>query len=176
MQDVDGANKLSINVLYPHVSMLCCCLSPGSTGIDVITSLGTATLHGVSSAGIIIYEGRTLRTRSPRENRMAGRSKNGEIKRLARERIAVLFQRAEEFFPENPGWSDRCVGLARTIAMRQRVGLDWQYRRKICPHCYRFHVPGVTMRVRIRKGNVVITCFHCHRQSRFPTGRSHESV
>jgi len=107
---------------------------------------------------------------------MAGRSKNGEIKRLARERIAVLFQRAEEFFPENPCWSDRCVVLARNIAMRQRVGLDWQYRRKICPHCYRFHVPGVTMRVRIRRGNVVITCFYCHRQSRFPTGRSHESV
>jgi ribonuclease P protein subunit RPR2 len=114
--------------------------------------------------------------KSPRENRMAGRSKNGEIKRLARERIAVLFQRAEEFFPENPDWSDRCVVLARKIAMRQRVGLEWQHRRKICPHCYRFHVPGVTMRVRIRKGNVVVTCFYCHRQSRFPTGRSHESV
>jgi ribonuclease P protein subunit RPR2 len=110
------------------------------------------------------------------ENRMAGRSKSGEIKRLARERITVLFQRAEEFFPQNPAWSDRCVVLARRIAMRQRVGLEWQQRRKICPHCYRFHVPGVTMRVRIKKGKVVVTCLHCHRQSRFPTGRLHESV
>jgi len=117
-----------------------------------------------------------IKNTKSREDRMAGRSKNGEVKRLARERIAVLFQRAEEFFPVNPCWSDRCVVLARNIAMRQRVGLEWQHRRKICPHCYRFHVPGVTMRVRIRKGKVVVTCFHCHRQSRFPTGRMHESV
>ena len=108
------------------------------------------------------------------EDRMAGRSKSGEIKRLARERIAVLFQRAGEFFPENPGWSDRCVVLARKIAMRQRVGLEWQHRRQICPHCYRFHVPGVTMRVRIRKGNVVVTCRACNKTTRYRVERSHD--
>jgi ribonuclease P protein subunit RPR2 len=105
---------------------------------------------------------------------MAGRPKSAETKRLARERIAVLFQRAEEFFLINPGWSDRCVFLARKIAMRQRVGLEKQHRRKICQHCYRFLVPGVNMRVRIRNRKVVITCLHCHRQSRIPFGRMHE--
>ena len=102
---------------------------------------------------------------------MGARPKSGDIKRLARERITRLFQNAENFFPDHPDWSDRCVGLARKIAMRQRVGLEWYHRRKICPHCYRFQVPGITMRVRIRKGKVVRTCLHCHRQSRIPTGR-----
>jgi len=102
---------------------------------------------------------------------MTGRPRSAETKRLANERINVLFQRAAEFFPEHPGWSDRCVTLARKIAMRQRVGLDREHRRKICPHCYRFLVPGVNMRVRIRNRMVVVTCFHCHRQSRFPFRR-----
>jgi ribonuclease P protein subunit RPR2 len=102
---------------------------------------------------------------------MSGRPKSAETKRLANERIAVLFQRAGEFFPEHPLWSDRCVTLARKIAMRQRVGLDREHRRKICRHCYKFLVPGVNMRVRIRNRMVVVTCLECHRQSRYPIGR-----
>jgi ribonuclease P protein subunit RPR2 len=106
--------------------------------------------------------------------RMSGRPKNGEAKKIARERIAILFRRAEETFRENPDWSDRYMLLARKIAMRQRTGIDPSLRRRLCRHCYRFLVPGVNMRVRIRKGKVVTTCLICHRQSRMPFGRHHE--
>jgi RNase P subunit RPR2 len=101
------------------------------------------------------------------------KSSHPNSRRIARERIAVLFQQARLFFPVNPAWSNRCVELARKIAMRQRIRIERQHRRCFCQHCYAFLVPGVNMRVRIQRGKVIVTCLHCHRQTRFPIGRTH---
>jgi|GEM_PF-5758524 ribonuclease P protein subunit Rpp21 (EC 3.1.26.5) len=62
-------------------------------------------------------------------------------KPLARERIAVLFHEAERIFPEHPEYSDRYVEIARKIAMRERVRIDTEFRRRYCHHCYRYFVP-----------------------------------
>ena len=75
---------------------------------------------------------------------MKDRNRPPSIKPLARERIAVLFSQAEKTFPEHPEYSDRYVTLARKIAMRHRVRIDREYRRRYCHHCYRYWCPGQT--------------------------------
>ncbi len=97
---------------------------------------------------------------------MRERSKNPLTKQVARERIEVLFGQAMAAFPEHPERSNRYVALARRIAMRQRVRIPRQYRRRFCHHCYAFLVPGQNLRVRVQRGNVVMTCLVCRKQTR----------
>jgi len=101
---------------------------------------------------------------------MKDRSKTPLTKKIARERIARLFQRAEEEFPSHPGLSDRYVEIARKIAMRQRVRIDRAFRRQFCRKCSSFLVPGKTSRVRVRDGRVVVTCLVCNARRRYPVG------
>jgi len=102
---------------------------------------------------------------------MARRTANPEARRIARERIAILFARAKEAFPTSPDLANRYVSLARKISMKQRVRLDREFRRQFCHHCHRFLVPGVNARVRISRGRVVVTCLSCRRQTRYPVRR-----
>jgi ribonuclease P protein subunit RPR2 len=102
---------------------------------------------------------------------MTRRTANPEARRIARERIAILFARAKEAFSTNPALADRYVSLARKISMKQRVRLDREFRRQFCHHCQRFLVPGVNARVRISRGKVVVTCLSCKRQTRYPIRR-----
>ena len=104
---------------------------------------------------------------------MADRSHHSAPKKIAQERIAVLFGQALLAFPRHPEMSNRYVGLARRIAMRQRVRIDHAFRRQFCHHCYAFLVPGVNMRVRVHRGSVVVTCRACNNKTRYRVGRPH---
>jgi ribonuclease P protein subunit RPR2 len=103
---------------------------------------------------------------------MTQKSVNPGPKKLARERINVLFREAEAAFPENPERAHRYVALARRIAMRQRIRMDRNLRRRFCHQCYRYLVPGVNMRVRVHRGRVVVTCTYCGSRTRYPLRRT----
>ncbi|MCQ8893196.1 MAG: ribonuclease P [Methanolinea sp.] len=102
---------------------------------------------------------------------MTRKTSHPEIRRIARERIAILFEQARRVFPTDPALSHRYIALARKISMKQRVRLDREFRRQFCHHCHRFLVPGVNMRVRISHGKVVVTCLSCRKQMRYPARR-----
>jgi ribonuclease P protein subunit RPR2 len=102
---------------------------------------------------------------------MGRRQVSGDARRIARERIGILFERAGEFFPAYPEGSDRCVALARRIAMRYRVRIPRHLRRRYCRRCGAFLTPGANLRVRIRRGTVVATCLRCRRQRRYRLSR-----
>jgi len=104
---------------------------------------------------------------------MKERSKNPTTKMVAKERIDVLFTQAQNAFPEHPERSNRYVALARRIAMRQRVHIDREFRRQFCHHCYAYLVPGQNMRVRVHRGNVVVTCGICNKKMRYRVVRPH---
>ena len=104
---------------------------------------------------------------------MKERSKNPATKKIAAERIGILFEQAGQVFHEHPELSNRYVELARKIAMRQRIRIDREYRRRYCHHCYAFLVPGNNMRVRVHRGNVVVTCKECNKQTRYRVVRPH---
>jgi ribonuclease P protein subunit RPR2 len=104
---------------------------------------------------------------------MKERSKNPATKMVAKERISILFSLAQEEFHEHPERSNRYVALARRISMRQRVRIDREFRRQYCHHCYAFLVPGQNMRVRVHRGNVVVTCGICTKKMRYRVVRPH---
>jgi ribonuclease P protein subunit RPR2 len=98
---------------------------------------------------------------------MKEKSRNPATRMIARERIEVLFKQAEQAFSDHPERSNRYVELARKISMRQRIRIDRKYRRRYCHHCSAFLVPGRNMRVRVSRGNVVVTCQSCNKKMRY---------
>ena len=102
---------------------------------------------------------------------MRERPRTSRTKKIARERIAVLFSLAKAAFATYPERSNRYVDLARRIAMRQRIRIERRFRREFCRRCSSFLVPGSTSRVRVHGGNVVVTCLCCKKRRRYPVGR-----
>ncbi|MDD3620971.1 MAG: ribonuclease P [Methanofollis sp.] len=104
---------------------------------------------------------------------MRRRSKDQNAKKIAHERIALLFERAAEFYPADPELSNRCVALARRIAMRQRVRIPKEFGTRFCRRCSAYLVPGSNARVRVQHGKVIVTCRVCGRQKRYPVVKEH---
>jgi ribonuclease P protein subunit RPR2 len=100
-----------------------------------------------------------------------------ETKRIAMERVHILFRLAKEAIHEEPRLAQRYAEIARRIAMRAKVRLPVEYRRLICRRCKSFIYPGVNCRVRIqqrREPHVVITCFNCGGYTRIPLRKREE--
>ena len=94
-----------------------------------------------------------------------------ENKKIAVERISILFGRARKIFGTDPELAQRYVDLARKIGMRYKVRIPVQFRGMICKKCKGFIVPGKNCRVRIRQErepHVVITCLNCNGRTRIP--------
>lgn len=88
------------------------------------------------------------------------------------ERIRILFTQAESFFSWNAAYSHECVRHASLIAMKERVRIPRELKRRYCRKCHSYLVPGVTGRVRIYRKRVIITCLSCGWHRRFPINRS----
>jgi len=94
--------------------------------------------------------------------------KPAEHRRIARERIKVLFKQAKEIFKEDSKLADRYVELSRKIAMKYKVRIRPELKRRFCKHCYKYLMPGVNCRVRMQTGKVVYYCSSCKKFMRFP--------
>ncbi|MCS7140438.1 MAG: ribonuclease P [Candidatus Nezhaarchaeota archaeon] len=87
-----------------------------------------------------------------------------KINKIALERIRILFEMADKMFHVDPMLSHRYVMLARRIAMRCRVRIPRDLRRRFCHYCYKFLKLGVNCRVRLakkREPHIAITCLEC---------------
>lgn len=91
-----------------------------------------------------------------------------EQKEIARERIRILFQQAEEIFPKNKQLANRYVALARTIAMKIKVKIPKELKKNACSHCYSYLRPGANAQIRTRNGKVIISCLECKKFMRIP--------
>ncbi len=100
---------------------------------------------------------------------MAQRRRKGAERRIARERIEILFGLAErEGLMGNLVRANRYASLAAKIGMRYNVRLPSEFRRRYCRSCHVFLIPGVNCRVRIGRGRVTTTCGACGDIRRFP--------
>ncbi len=95
-------------------------------------------------------------------------------KKIALERIDILFERAKEA-QTKPDLSVRYVSLAREMAMKQRVRLTKCHRRSFCPSCHAFFIPGENLRVRVQHGKIIYTCGICGAVTRIPLNKKTES-
>jgi len=100
---------------------------------------------------------------------MRGRKKPEAWTKIAKERIALLFEQAESESGKHPERAKRYVELARRIGMRYNVRLEGK-RMQFCKRCNSYLRPGVNCRVRTRKDKqaVVVTCLACGSVSRHP--------
>jgi ribonuclease P protein subunit RPR2 len=87
---------------------------------------------------------------------------------IALERINILFKEAREMFKKDPALSNRYVHIARKIAMKYKVKIPSELKKRFCKHCYSYLVPGKNARVRVQRGKVVYYCMNCKRFMRFP--------
>ncbi|MEM3045610.1 MAG: ribonuclease P protein component 4 [Candidatus Bathyarchaeia archaeon] len=93
------------------------------------------------------------------------------MRRVAQERIEILFNLALETHRAEPALAQRYVDLARRIGARAKVRLPTRFRRLVCRRCKSFIVPGSTLRVRVKPGkpgHVALTCLRCGAVRRIP--------
>jgi len=90
-------------------------------------------------------------------------------KKIARERIEILFDLAREKTREGDyDLSRRYVKLIFKIARKYNIRLPREKKYHMCKHCHTFLLPGKTAQVRLKKGKVVIKCLHCGEYKRYP--------
>ena len=99
---------------------------------------------------------------------MAKRFFIAKQKYIARERIKHLIILAQKVFSKHPKWADHYIELARRIAMKARVRIPPDLKKKFCKHCYKFLQAGTNCRVRTKNNKVVYYCFNCKKYMRFP--------
>jgi ribonuclease P protein subunit RPR2 len=105
------------------------------------------------------------------QRRLATRNKN---KRIARERIFILFKMARETFDHDAKQAQHYTQLAGKIGMRFKVRIPEEFRRMRCRHCKGLILPGKNCTVRIkqkREPHVVTTCQRCGKHMRIPLKR-----
>lgn len=87
---------------------------------------------------------------------------------IARERIELLFQQAEERVDDRPELSDRYMEIARSIAMAYTVTFTREQRERLCRECGAYLSPGLTATVRVDDGQKRVVCDGCGSVDRFP--------
>jgi ribonuclease P protein subunit RPR2 len=96
-----------------------------------------------------------------------GRKPN-KFKEIAENRITELFRQAELRFKKQPELSDRYVAIAKKIAMKYKVKIPEEFKRRFCKHCLKYLVPGANCRVRLTEHKIVYTCLTCKKFMRIP--------
>jgi len=91
-----------------------------------------------------------------------------EFRKIALDRVKKLFKEADSIYGENSKLSDRYVTLARKIAMKYKLKIPSNLKKKYCKHCYKYLKPGENCRVRIQNNKVVYYCQNCKKYMRFP--------
>ncbi len=95
--------------------------------------------------------------------------KQTNVKQVARQRIAALFEQAKKVSRTEPKLSMQYIATARRIAMAARLRLPEAFRRETCRECNTLFVQGVNCRVRVkqkREPHIVVTCLNCGNQTR----------
>ncbi|MSR86223.1 ribonuclease P [Candidatus Woesearchaeota archaeon] len=89
-------------------------------------------------------------------------------KKLAVERMEILFKKAEDVFTKNAERANRYIAIARRIAMKMNIRLTKIQKRHFCKHCYSFLLSGVNATNRTRNGKIITYCKVCKKYTRIP--------
>lgn len=104
------------------------------------------------------------------------RRRKGEERKIASERINVLFSLAEKYsLKGNTQRANRYAYLAWKIGMRYNVTIPGHLKRRYCRGCHTFLRPGINCRVRLTGDRITMVCESCGRLYRYPIVRERES-
>jgi len=90
--------------------------------------------------------------------------------KIARERIAILFDEARKIAGEDRKLANRYVELARKIGMRYNVRLPSELKKHVCKKCKSYLAPS-TARFSTKNKILRIKCNACERINRYPLGK-----
>ncbi len=108
---------------------------------------------------------------------MAKRRRKGAERRIAVERIEILFRLAErQALGGNLARANRYTALAAKIGMRYNVRVPAAFKRRYCRTCHAYLLPPTTARVRIARGHVIVTCLGCGAIQRVPYLREQKAA
>ena len=93
--------------------------------------------------------------------------KPAKQQQIAKKRIRFLFNEAKDVFKKDSKLSDKYVKLARRIAMKYKIKLSSDLKKKFCKHCHKYLVPSVNCRVRIHKHRLIYYCLECKHFMRY---------
>ncbi|ADT84092.1 ribonuclease P protein component 4 [Thermococcus barophilus] len=94
-----------------------------------------------------------------------------EKRKIALERINILFTLAERVFPYDKELANRYVEIALAVQQKAKVRMPRKWKRRYCKKCHSFLLPGVNAQVRLRQKrmpHVVIKCLECGHIMRYP--------
>ncbi|MCF7860818.1 hypothetical protein K9M79_01115 [Candidatus Woesearchaeota archaeon] len=94
--------------------------------------------------------------------------KTQKHKKIALNRIKALFDYASGLKPEDNVLADRYVYLARRIAMKYKLHIPAQLKKRYCPYCYSYRFFADNARVRTKNNRLIISCYNCRKHYRFP--------
>lgn len=106
---------------------------------------------------------------------MRGKRISASEKKKVLAAIRRLFREAENIFKKEPRLAERYVKLARRLAMKTRLRMPRELKRKFCKHCGAFLVPSVNCRIRLGKKQVIYYCLRCKHFMRYPYVREIEA-
>jgi len=104
-------------------------------------------------------------------HRKRSRNQADEFRSLALERAGRLLELADGISKERPELADRYVRAAWKLKTRYNLRLPRNLGRSFCRKCLTYWRPGVSCRVRVKSGSIIITCLRCGHVRRFPLGR-----
>ena len=97
---------------------------------------------------------------------MTKKNMNAPAKKIAEERVEILFELASKESDEDI--QKRYVALAISISMKYRLRFKKDYKRRFCRNCSSYLVPGKNLKVRVQNGKIIYTCMSCGKVTRIP--------
>jgi ribonuclease P protein subunit RPR2 len=88
------------------------------------------------------------------------------VKKIANERISILFELAENTIKEEPSISHRYVYELREISTHYKVKIPRRMKNQICTRCNVLLYPGITSKVRVVSSHryVAYVCNRCRKE------------
>jgi ribonuclease P protein subunit RPR2 len=92
------------------------------------------------------------------------------VKRVAAERIGILFSLAKEVHDSNPELARRYLGIIRQISRHYKVKIDKRVKASMCKRCGSLLVPGRNLSVRLvsSRRQLLYKCLDCGYERRIP--------
>lgn len=87
---------------------------------------------------------------------------------IAKERMNILFERAETEFLEHPERSHRYVILAKKLSTKYNTKIPRKWNRRFCKNCNKFLFYGHNSTVRLVNEKVNIICGECGHIMKIP--------
>ncbi len=91
-----------------------------------------------------------------------------KYRKIGHERIEILFNEANNVFEKNQDLARKYIMLARKIAMRLRLRLPKELKRRFCKKCNSYLKSGINCKIRTKNKMIIYKCYNCNNITRIP--------